>query len=380
MFHAPCSMLSPKEQIKNQIDSAESILLLVGEKAERDAIAASWGIAHLLESLGKKPLVVANYSNGKDLDFLKKPERTEKEIKGARDFVLSFNTKYNKIIDFRTEDKGENFEIYITPEKEAIDPRDFSFIPAKFKYDLVITLGCSDLEKLGDMKEKNSDLFFEVPVVNIDNSNSNENFGQINLVDINAPSVSEIVAELSKAFWEKYLDQDIAQCYLAGIVSATSNFQSAKTAPRTFLTASWLIEKGANQHDIIKHLLKTNSFSFMKLWGRVMARLNWDDKLKLAWSLVSIEDFVQSRSNPQDLALILEKIKDNFSRGKIFAVLYSEKLDQSIAFVRNGDSESLKSLQKNLGGEIKDGNLEIILDKKNILEAEKELLSKIKSL
>ncbi|MFA5871765.1 MAG: hypothetical protein WC858_03490 [Parcubacteria group bacterium] len=370
--------LSPKEQIKNQVESAEGILILVGEKAERDATAAAWGMTHLLESLGKKTTLLENYSNGKDLDFLKKPKHVEKEIKGARDFVLSFNTKYNKIIDFRTEDKDGNFEIYITPEKEAIDPRDFSFIPAKFKYDLIFILGCSDLEKLGDVKNKNSDLFFEVPVVNIDNSSTNENFGQINLIDITAPSVSEITAELSKSLWEKYLGKDIAQCYLAGIVSATSNFQSPKTAPRTFLTASWLIEKGANQHEIIKHLLKTNSFPFMKLWGRVMARLNWDEDLKLAWSLVSIEDFVQSRSNPQDLALILEKIKDNFSRGKIFAVLYSEKLDQSIAFVRNGDSESLKSLQKNLGGEIKGGNLEIVFDKKNILEAEKELLGKLK--
>ena len=44
--------------------------------------------------------------------------------------------------------------------------------------------------------------------------------------------------------------------------------------------------------------MKTQSFSFMKLWGRVMARLNWDENLKLAWSLVSIEDFVQSRSKP----------------------------------------------------------------------------------
>ena len=44
---------------------------------------------------------------------------------GARDFVLSFSTKYNKIINFRTEKKEDAFEIYITPEKESIDPRDF---------------------------------------------------------------------------------------------------------------------------------------------------------------------------------------------------------------------------------------------------------------
>ena len=76
--------------------------------------------------------------------------------------------------------------------------------------------------------------------------------------------------------------------------------------------------------------------------------------------------------------MILEKIKDNFSAGRFFAVLYSESLDRSVALVRNTDSESLKNIQKSLGGEIKNGHLEIIFEGKNILEAEKELLEKLK--
>jgi len=46
--------------------------------------------------------------------------------------------------------------------------------------------------------------------------------------------------------------------------------------------------------------------------------------------------------------------------------------------VRNNDNESLKSIQKNLGGEIKNNYLEVIFEGKNILEAEKELLGKLK--
>lgn len=371
-------MLSSSDQIKNQIDSAESILLLTNPKAPSDAIIASWGFFHLLKSLGKKPVLLENNSDKEKLKFLATPGKIEKEIVGARDFVLSFATTRNKIIDFRTEDKLDSFEIYITPEKETIDPRDFSFIPAKFKYDLVIVLGCQNLDNLGQMREKNSDLFFEVPIVNIDNASTNENFGQINLVDITASSLSEILAGLAKTHWEKFVSSEIAQCFLAGLVSATSNFQNKKTTPQTFLNASWLIEKGANQQEIIRHLMKTQSFSFMKLWGRVMARLNWDENLKLAWSLVSLEDFVQSRSKPADLVMILEKIKDNFSAGRFFAVLYSESLEKSVALVKNSDSGSLRDIQKNLGGEIKNGHLEIVFEGKNILEAEKELLGKIK--
>jgi len=373
-------MLTISDQLKKQIETAESILILTKEKASDDAIAASWGLFYFLKNIGKKPTVLENKSPIAKLDFLAVPDKLEKELTGSRDFVLSFDTQRNKILSFRAEEKGNAFNLYITPEKETIDPRDFSFIPAKFKYDLVIVLGCASLDQLGNLKEKNSDLFFEVPIVNIDNSSANENFGQINLVELTSSSISEIVSEFAKQMGEKQLDEKCAECFLAGIISATSNFQSSQTTPQTFLAASWLIEKGADQQRIIRHLLKTQSFPFMKLWGRVMARLNWNESLKLAWSLVSIEDFVQSRTTAEDLPLILERIRDNFSSGNIFAIIFSESLKKNLALVSSNDRKIIEALQKNPGGEMTDGYLSIIFENKDILETEKELLSKLESL
>jgi hypothetical protein len=111
-----------------------------------------------------------------------------------------------------------------------------------------------------------------------------------------------------------------------------------------------------------------------------MARLNWDEKLGLAWSMISIEDFVQSQTKPAELPLILEKIKDNFSAGKFFAILYSETLDKSVVILKIAESESLAQVQKKCGGEAANGHLEIVFEGKNILEAEKELLGKLGSL
>jgi len=372
--------LSSQDQIKSQVESAESVLILTRSKPSSDAIATSWGLFHLLKGLGKNPTLLECNSQTEKIKFLPRPDQIENEIKGARDFVLSFSTTRNKIIDFRTENKIDTFDIYITPEKETIDPRDFSFIPAKFKYDLVIILGCQNLDGLGEIREKNSDLFFEVPIINIDNSNANENFAQINLVDMTASSIAEVLTGIAKSKWEKQVTSGISQCLLTGLIAATSNFQNKKTTPQTFLSASWLIEKGANQQEIIRSLFKTQSFPFLKLWGRVMARLNWDEKLGLAWSMISIEDFVQSRTKPVELPLILEKIKDNFSAGKFFVILYSETLDRSVAILKIAGSESLKDIQEKFGGEATNGHLEIIFEGKNILEAEKELLNKLNSL
>lgn len=355
-------------------------MILTKHKAPDDTVAASWGLFHFLKNLGKDPTVLENNSSSQKLNFLAVPEKMEKKIVGARDFVISFNTKHNKIINFHTEEKEDAFEIYVTPEKETIDPRDFSFITAKFKYDLIILLGCANLDQLGLLKEKNSDLFFEVPIINIDNSSSNENFGQFNLVELTASSVAEAVAELAKKLGEELIDERCAQCFLAGLIGATANFQSTKTTPQTFLTASWLIEKGADQQKIIRHLMKTQSFPFMKLWGRVMARLNWDEKLKMAWSLVSIEDFVQSRTTHEDLPLILDRIKDNFSSGNIFAIIYSESLKKNVALVASNDQKITEKLLKNPGVETIDSYLSISFENRDILETEKELLENIRSL
>src|SRR4030042_6281574 len=111
MLHAPCSMaLTSSDQIKNQIESAENILILTKPKASDDAIAASWGFFHLLEGSGKKPVLLETNARKEKLKFLKIPGKMEVKLVGARDFVLSFNTTKNKIIDFRTEDKLDSFE------------------------------------------------------------------------------------------------------------------------------------------------------------------------------------------------------------------------------------------------------------------------------
>ncbi|MFA5926136.1 MAG: hypothetical protein WC831_04330 [Parcubacteria group bacterium] len=370
--------ISIQDQIKNQIESAESVLILVKNEAPNETVAASWGFFHLLKSLGKKPTVLETNEQDERLSFIPRPGQIEKEIRGARDFVISFSTKYNSILGSRVERKNEVYEIYVTPEKGTIDPRDFSLMPAKFKYDLLVILGCQNLDQLGELKEKNSDLFFEVPIINIDNVSANENFGQLNLIDMTASSVSEILSDFAKSSWEKHVTPDSAQCFLTGVISATSNFQSLSTTPQSLMAASWLIEKGADQQKIIRNLFKTQSFSFMKLWGRVMARLNWDENLKFAWSLVSIEDFVQSRTKPSELPLILEKIKENFSAGKFFAILYSETLERSVALVKNTEPEFLVKIRETCGGEIKNGHLEIVFEGKNVLEAEKDLLDCLK--
>ncbi len=370
--------LEPREQFKNFLEKSKEILILIPENPSGDAIGSAWALYFFLEKKGVRPTIAFSNHLFQKYDFLPKPERILNEISGARDFVLSFNTTYNKITGIKTEEGDGKYNIYLTPEKGAIDPRDFSFILAKFKYDLIVVIDSPDLEKLGRLYDKNPDLFFEVPIVNIDHRSDNDNFGQINLVDITASSCSEILSATLDSIDYGAVDKIVADCLLTGLISATDSFQKKNTTPKALLAAATLMDKGADQQSIVRWLYKTQPLHILKLWGRAMANLNWDEQSKTVWTELSVEDFVQSRSTPEDLTVILEKLRENYSEGKIFIALYNDTPDSSIALIESVDLASLKRTHLFLDGALKKDLLEIRLPVGNLKEAAEIVSKKIK--
>jgi len=376
--------LEPVQQLEEILKKSKNILILLPQSPSYDTVSAGWSFYFFLKKTGAEPTIAFSdpFKSKDRFNFLPRPKNISDTISGARDFIISFNTLRNKISNARVVEKKDELRIYITPEQGSIDPRDFSFIPAKFKFDLVIVIGSPDKESLGKIYEENPDIFYEVPVVNIDCRNSNDNFGQINIVDITASSTCEILAEIFERINPSLLDEDIANCLLTGIISATGSFQKKNTTPKALQLSARLMDKGGDQQRIIRHLYKTQPLHLLKLWGRIMSRVKWDENLKLVWSLVSLEDFVQSHSKPSDIPLVLEKIKDNYSSGKIFMVLFNETPDIVKGMLRLSEEKDLKKLAASLKleGEIKGNLYEFQIKNSDIIAAEKTVLEKIKSL
>jgi nanoRNase/pAp phosphatase (c-di-AMP/oligoRNAs hydrolase) len=370
--------LDLQQQFKNFLEKSKEILILLPQNPQGDEIGSAWALYFFLKKRGFSPNIGLSGELPLKFSFLPKPEKILPEISGARDFVLSFDTTRNKIIHLKTEEKENRYNVYVTPEKGSVDPRDFSFILAKFNYDLLIVLGCSDLEKLGKIYETNSDLFFEVPIINIDHQSSNENFGQINLVDVTASSTSEIVSQTLEQNYPDAMTEEVANCLLTGIISATNSFQENSTTPKTLLSAANLMDKGAKQQEIIRWLYKTQSFNTLKLWGRVMAKLKLEESLKLVWSELTIEDFVYSRTRPEDLPAILEKLQENYSEGQTFLCLFNNTPESTVALVKSASPELLKKLETFFSGEIKQEILEIKFNSGHMAETGKIVVDKIK--
>jgi len=344
--------LSPVEQFAELIRKSVHPLILLPAHPSKDAVASALALEHFIAKLGKQVTIAGDdfSAHSHELAFLGTPEDALDSLSGTREFVLSFNTERNPILSARSEQVGDEFRIHITPERGTIDPRDFSFIPARLQYDVAFVIGAADKESLGSLYAENPDIFYEIPIVNVDTSAGNERFGQVNLIDMTASSIAEILFETLFSTDKAGIDEAVAEGLLTGIIAATESFQRKNTTPKALQSASRLIELGADREKIVLTLYKTQPFGVLKLWGRFMSALKWDEGLRIAYATLSLDDFIQSRTRPEDLPEILDKVRANFSSGSLFAAIYPESPTVSAIIIRATEAGIAATLATRIPG------------------------------
>src|SRR3989344_3204673 len=249
---------SPQKSVFDSINKAHRILIALPSNANGDAVGSGLALYSFAKKLDKEPeIVTASQAPLDELSYEGKPDRVD---------------------------------IFLKPKTGKFSATDVSFKNARFPYELIITLHAPSLDNLGEIYEKNTDLFFETPIINIDHHPNNEYYGEINHVDLTATSTAEIVASLIEEFESGLMDEHIATSLLTGIIVETNSFQHVKTTPKAFLKASQLIAQGGRHQDIIRELYKTKSISLLKLWGRALARLREIKELAMIYSLVNAQD------------------------------------------------------------------------------------------
>jgi phosphoesterase RecJ-like protein len=212
--------------------------------------------------------------------------------------------------------------LYITPEEGQFNPTDVSTSISDYKYDAIFIVGTPDLESLGSIYRSQADFFYSKPKINIDHSNKNEYFGNINFVDLAASSTSEMVYEFIKETKPELIDEDMATYVLSGIIMETKNFKTKNVTPHTMNIASDLIAKGARREQIVQCLYQNRFISTLKLWGRVLSRLNNDLDDKLVWSVLSHQDFLETSTTPDELEDVIEELIVSMPKTEVIALIY----------------------------------------------------------
>jgi len=370
-------MLSKEEQLIQLLESHKQILLLTKDEISGDLFGSllAWGFFIGKRSKKTPALLLPRYKELKQLyHFLPDYEKTIEKVGGARDFILSFNTKRNDIRNVRWEKKNGNLNIYITPQKGSIDPRDFSFIPAKFHYDSVFVLGTEDFSKLGKTYEENSELFFELPIINVDTNPGNENYGQLNIINPLPSSLAELSADLMMKLDESLVKDEIAQCLLTALVEATDNLRSSRVTPHTFEIASLLMERGGDHQEILTALYETETLDSLKLWGELLKRLKEEEGF--VWSYLNEEELEETNLPDLTMRRFFVRLRNYTALdNKKMVVLWRKGKELKVlVYKMNKDNKADQKIIEKLGGELINNEiLYFSLEKENDLTFEEEM-------
>ena len=125
------------------------------------------------------------------------------------------------------------------------------------------------------------------------------------------------------------IDEDIATCLLAGLISKTKNFKTPNITPHTLLITSQLISMGGRREQIVTNLYRSRSLNVLKLWGRVLARLSGTLDNKLVWSTISQDDFDKTESSEKDLGDIIDELIVNIPQAKVVALIYEKITEEN---------------------------------------------------
>jgi len=333
--------LSPKQQVVEILKNKQKILLLTHKNPDGDAIGSILALYLSLKKLGKEVIAVCNDAAPSVFDFLPNVKEISQNFANSRDFVISLDMSKTRADKVMYKTNGDKLDIIITPRENGRFSKEMlSFSDGSFQFEAIIVLDSTDLERIGSPYEKNPEVFFDIPVVNIDHHAGNDQFGKINLIDITATSTSEILVSVLEALTgdPKFFNEDIATSLLTGIITDTNSFQNNNTTPKSLTIAAQLVASGGRQQDIIKNIYKTKPLSTLRLWGRALSSLRDERDYHFVWTVLRKKDYLEVNASETESSGVIDELLKTAS-GVDFALLLSEK---------NGDVHgSLRATNKN---------------------------------
>jgi phosphoesterase RecJ-like protein len=333
-------MKNLNEQIVTAIEKAQRIVIVFNRDWQGDAVASALALKLWLEKIGKiadiaaeKPSSVSSYA------FLPSFASIKAQLNNLRKFIISLDITNTEVKEIEYKVEGSKLDFIISPKNGFFKHEDISSRQSGFTYDLIITLNAPDFESLGSIYDHDTEILFETTVINIDHEAANDNYGQINHVNINAVATAEILYELFQSKKDS-INADIATCLLAGLIAETKSFKTANVSPRTLTIASDLIGLEGRREEIINALYRSRQLNVLKLWGSVLMGLKSDYDNRLVWSMIRGEDFVATETKPEDLSDVIDELIVSLPSAQVIVLAYetNNKVEVLVQSVKNLDA------------------------------------------
>jgi bifunctional oligoribonuclease and PAP phosphatase NrnA len=176
------------------------------------------------------------------------------------------------------------------------------------EYDLLVVSDCGTLDRIGAVRDRHGDLFERLPRVVIDHHASNAASGEADWIEPGAAATCEMVALLAARLgvgFDGPVGQGMAAALMAGIVMDTATFAHPNATPRTLAVSAALVEAGAPLSDISRRLYRSKPEAQLRLFGRVLDRIESTGGGRVVWSTLLDADLAATGTQaPQSEGII----------------------------------------------------------------------------
>lgn len=241
--------------VRNLLPDVKNVLIALSSNPSVDDLAAGLALFLSLKQAGKEVSLVTEgvirvghtnlFGVGQILNKL--PEGAGSDFTIVLSGVATPDGRIPAVekMDYFTTGQDLNLVFKVIPGQK-FEPTQITPKYGGGGFDLIFTVGAKNLGELGSMYQSKADLFSKSHLVNIDVDGENARFGQSNIVDPSASSVSEIMGEVLSTLQFPY-ETDIASNIISGIFAATTNLQSPKVTGDTFGVMAEAMRRGGQK-------------------------------------------------------------------------------------------------------------------------------------
>lgn len=242
---------------------------------------------------------------------------------------------------------------------KKVYPIEFDKIPENLKFlpnldllsdntdiniDMIICLDCANYKRLGQIDELFNKSKFRI---NIDHHQSNEFYGDVNIVKKGYSSTCELVFDLINEI-NLPIDKEISMSLLTGISTDTGRFLYSATTADTLAKASRLVENGADMMKINELIYQSKKFEAQLLENEILSKTEiYNDYV--AFGFVMTDQLNKYNVEISDIDSVINTFRDT-DKIKISVLIKQQTENEYKVSFRSKGNIDVGLIAKNLGG------------------------------
>lgn len=251
--------MSGNDKLKQIIGNASNVLVVTTKSVNLDILCAQLVLAQIVRTTkGNRVDVLINEKFASSFNQVigQFPDLNIKDTILPQLSVISINHSADNFEGIEWKKDNNKLKLFIrTKEGSDLNESDISFAKESEQYDLIVTIGLSDLSELGELYTNNKTFFSNTSILNISIKDVEKETGDYEVRDIKSSTYSELVYDMIGSM-KFNIDKVSATTLLLGVYSGTMSFSQVKN-PKTFDSAAKLTALGGDI-DFINNFLKDN--------------------------------------------------------------------------------------------------------------------------